>query len=827
MAHVTRLAGPVTRSVAPSSPLSSSTARLARLLAADLCVSPHGAHRCGQVLTRRFLGDGQSWSASAAAVAVARRCVHERPFQELPEDVTQGEAYVVARDALLQLNIMLRRGIEPDVLMYTSLIATMGRAGLEWQAYKLFSRMIEQNIQPLPETYVALRDATSKQRAALREQIQTKVEESVDVFPEELAEAERARQREEDRSCIAKFEEYMRGVLPATSSAPSPSPTARSASSAAESGDSDSGNEKSSPRASGPASIATMHIRNPKDAWNTTQMAQEQRGHAHALAKGDGAAELRTALGRLDEEELRIYLSAQRQLRHGSKAQLIDRILRSVSATAIHAMLARRSHYFRSVEQILAADLRQLNMSSPAAAPGAASGGGRESADSHAGPDQTMRATEREAMAPEVLHAPWGILRKPMRSRADAAATAAVAGATSRRSAERLERVRLSEPELSLIKHKADTNDLDELPESLLRRYAYQFQLRWRRKDGAASLLQAVQWHVTTYVARPADASEAAAQLTSPPPTPPIRLQKEREGMQETLANYEAFRVIAQRTNNLQVVDGHEINRHLQRVRRDAAQRERRLETALRRERHVMAAAGLAASAKSFTPPPHEDTAVTQVLGIGEGDGGGDGDGTGPARLATPHEGATALIEAGGDAVREREGAGTEAGGEASASELPPWALFEEEDEFNLSSGRFGDPTLGRYQELSDSKMQVLPTRAAQSQWSVDRQLLPSSLKNIVQEAELEQQRRHDAVEHEYARRLQYTKYRKWDNMIARAQARKRGHAAASEEEEAEEDGAEAVQPLPAKRRLAQLLRKGKDRQRLSTAVRAKYSRSL
>lgn len=56
----------------------------------------------------------------------------------------------MARDALLQLNIMIRRGIEPDVLMYTTLIATMGRAKLEWQAYKLFSRMIEQNLRPLP-----------------------------------------------------------------------------------------------------------------------------------------------------------------------------------------------------------------------------------------------------------------------------------------------------------------------------------------------------------------------------------------------------------------------------------------------------------------------------------------------------------------------------------------------------------------------------------------------------------------------------------------------------------------------------------------------------
>ncbi|GET88794.1 hypothetical protein, conserved [Leishmania tarentolae] len=783
----------------------------------SLCVPHRRLHAdgCGLLVCRRSAGVHHLFDICT----VARRYVNERPFQELPEDVSQGEAYSVARDALLQLNIMLRRGIEPDVLMYTSLISTMGRAGLEWQAYKLFSRMIEQNIQPLPETYVALRDATSKQRVALREQIQTKIEEAVDVFPEELAKAERERQREEDRRCIAKFNEYMRGVLPATtSSAPVSAPSLTAASAAPGAEGTPSADRADAPHnaseagtASSSDTIATMHIRNPTDAWNTTQMAQDMRSHAQSTAKGNAAVELRTSLERMDEEELRVYLAAQRQLRHGTKAQLIDRVLKTVSASSIRAMLDRRSHYFRSVEKILAADLRQLNMSEPADAAPVPTADTNTRTD--VAQDRTLGKAERESLAPEVLYAPWGILRKPQHRCKEPAVP---------RNMERLDRVRLSEPEVLLIHSKARTNDLDELPESLLRRYAYQFQLRWRRKEGASSLLQAVQWHVTTYVGSALqNGGEGACSgelFSSPAPTPPIRLQKEAEGMQETLENYEAFRVIAQRTNNLQVVDSKEINRHLQHVRQDALRRERKMENALRRERHVMEAAGLAASAKSFTPLPSDNDGEMQVLGVTSGKPLGSA-GQDVVLEPTSSE-SSALVESqshcgGGGAADKRDDG-------ATASELPPWALFEEEEEFNLSSGHFGDPEVGRFQELSDSRMQVLPSRTAQTQWSVDRQLLPTSLKDIVQEAELEQQRRHEAIEKEYERRLQYVKYRKWDSMIFKAQQKKRLQAQGDGEE-----SSGAVKPLPARRRLAQLLRKGRDRQKVSATVLAKYTRSL
>ncbi|KPI85313.1 hypothetical protein ABL78_5625 [Leptomonas seymouri] len=740
------------------------------------------------------------------ATTVARRHVHERPFQELPEDLSQGEAYARARDALLQLNVMHRLGIEPDALMYTALIATMGRAGLEWQAYKLFSRMIEQDVKPLPETYVALRDATSKHRVELREQIQTKIEEAVDVFPEELAGAERERQREEDRRCVAKFKEYMRGALPATRAE---TPTAAAPAVADASKPSESAKTTSDELPSTPA--ATMHIRNPSDAWHAAQMATEHRSHAQGLAQGESAADLRAALERLDEEELRIYLAAQRQLRHGTKAQLIDRVLQRVGANAIRAMLDRRAHYFRSVEQILATDLRQLNASGSGVAPqGTSATAAGEGPGAGVERDRTLTTSEQDAARPDVLHAPWGILRRPMRRRPEPPAP---------RNAERLERIRLSEPELMLLRQKAETNELDELPESLLRRYAYQFQLRWRRSKGAASLLEAVQWHVITYFPSAVQLSAENSEkgwAASAAPTPAIRLEKEEEGMRQTLENFEAFRIIAQRTSNLQVVDSKEINRHLQHVRRETVRQERKMEHTLRRERHVMEATGLAASAKTFTPLPMEDEGDMQVLGI-TADATSVAGGSATTGMTPAEDVPTSLITSG---VADNGGAEAGAEDDATVSELPPWALFEEEDEFNLSTGHFGDPDTGRFQELSDSKVRLLPSRSAQAKWSVDRQLLPTSLKDIVHEAELGQQQRHEAIEREYERRLQYTKYRKWDLLIAKAQSKRSMDRARKAE-------AGATQPLPAKRRLSQLLRKGRDRERVSEETRARYSKGL
>ncbi|PWU97304.1 hypothetical protein C4B63_16g110 [Trypanosoma cruzi] len=724
------------------------------------------------------------------------RCVHERPFLDLPTDVSQGEAYDMARDALVQLNVMVRRGIEPDALMYTSLIATMGRAKLEWQAYKLFSRMLEQGVRPLPETYVALRDATSPSRRRLRQELQLKIEESLESLPSELAEEELARRQEQDRLCVEKFEDYMRGVLPTPPPCASYTQTTVMPVVQGEGGRNDDGDtqkERNGASAAAtkrdgggqeePRPVATMHIRNPTDAWSTARMMEEQRGIRTQRTQGSDTIALSDELHRLHEEELRIFLAAQRQLRHGTKDELVRRVLDNVPERSIRDMLGRRKHYFRSVAHILENDIHALRRENIGENKDVLQNSVQEQ---FSAADCTLTAAEKETVAPEVLHTPWGILRKPMKRKPDPSAS---------RSMERLQRISLSLEELQLIRCKGETGDLDELPESLLRRYAFEFNLKWKRSF-PLSLLEAVQWHCTTFLPEQLDGKVVVR------PTPALRRQQEEEGMHKTLENYEAFRIISQRTNNLQVVDHKEINLHLKKIQKTMLQKERRTEETLRRERNLLDAATLAASAKSFTPPDGTSTTVSRVLGVNEG---------GDSNIAKIPPPASTSDTRGDSSVQEE------------CHELPPWAIFSGAEEFDISTGRFGDPDLGRYQELSDGRFKVLPSREAQDKWTVDRQLLPGPLQDKLQRAELQQKLRHEAIERRYQQKLQYNRYRKWDSFLRKA--KEKGQREKSSEEEEEE--VDAVRPLPPKRRLSQLLRKGRDKAPVEGSVKAKYTRSL
>nr|CCC92101.1 conserved hypothetical protein [Trypanosoma congolense IL3000] len=765
----------------------------------------------------------------ASLTSYCRR-VHERPFVEPPsssDGASHGEAFETARDALLQLNLMVRRGIEPDALMYTSLIATMGRARLEWQAYKLFSRMLECGVRPLPETYVALRDATSPTRRNLRRDLEQKIAESLETFPEELAEAELQLQRERDRECVKKFEEYMNGVLPPTSAPSNRQETsALVADSICEEGQTSPPtneglkgeglvNKKGGP-------VATMHIRNPTDAWSTARMMEQQLQCRSRQAHGEAAASLAEQLNRLHEEELRIFLAAQKQLRHGSKEELLQRVLHRVSEQSIRNMLARRKHYFQSVAQILENDLNVLRseglinkqlgncavtseegqtISSTAVRTSSdlRVSNNRGSDDNSAtrptevnfpAVDRTLREREKQTVVPECLYTPWGILRKPVR---------VPSAEETPRSIERLQRLSLTVDELQMVRNKAVSGGLDELPESLLRRYAYQFSLKWKRQH-PLSLLEAVEWHSTTLLTQKLDGTDVL-------PTPALRLQQEREGVHKTLENYEAFRIISQRTNNLQVVDNKEINLHLKAVRREALRRERRAEETLRRERNLLDAAALAASAKTFTASDAESTASSHVLGLDEGCDSND-------RIDNEIAALDSTQEESNEEEKQRE----------EASELPPWAICSGEEEFDITSGRFGDPALGRYQELSDGRFKILPSSEAQRRWVVDRGLLPSALQDTLRRAELQQKSREEEIERRYQEKLQFKRYRKWDAFLRKAQNKRKPVESGDEEGDG---GNGACKPLSPKKRLSLLLRKGRDKAPVDDVIRAKYSKTL
>eukprot|EP00796_Vickermania_ingenoplastis_P009800 gene9800-6877_t len=809
-------------------------------------------------------------AAATGALHTVCRGVHERPYMEVPlpprhtrgptsrqQKATDMEAYEAAKDALLQFNLMVRRGIEPDALMYTSLIATMGRAGLEWQAYKLFSRMVESKIRPLPETYVALRDATDPSRKSLREDIKTKIEESITVFPEAIAEAELERQRKEDAACWEKFEACLRGELPAP---PADTPTASSAMGE------DPNNEADAPppatEATPPAPpLGTVHIRHPRDVWNTAELV-ENLEHQKSARVADGAdrQKLSTALHRLHEEELRIFATIHRQLRHGDKAALVERVLDAVPANTIAEMLRRRSYYFRSVEKILAADLEEVQrlQKEQQEKQGGTKGSDRVEEEEREGGaaavlpprDFTTTAGEKDAFTPEVLYTPWGFIRKPGKSRGTSAA--ATASKSEKMNEERLLRLQLSEEELLLLRVKAEAGDLDEVPEQLLRRYAFQFRLRWRRKY-PLSLLESVAWHLTTFFSlqtvedememattpagvgkeAPAPSGEKSTgkrkQLVvvaaTPPPTPALRRQREQQGMTKTLENFEAFRIIAQRTENLQVVDHKEINLHLHKVRREARQAERRVLDARRREEHQMAAAAMVHAATQFDGPSlsvetdamgHSDSHIagSQVLGW---------DAPAPAPSEDPGEANTSALTHMSEGESEDEEAPSEE--PSPRDELPPWELGAGEDEFDLESGHFGgSPEWGRYRELSDSRVRLLPSQAGQKAWRVDEALLPTTLKGSVAAARLEAQSRQEAVEKEYQRRSHYATYRKWDRLLQRGEAKKRSE---QEERAQEVESGKGFRPTPASKRLAQILRRGSDRQKVSAAMREKYNRPL
>lgn len=720
----------------------------------------------------------------------AYRTVHEVPppppptrylqqRQQLATVTAAAEHTEAAKNALIQLNLMIRRGIEPDALMYTSLIRTMGKAGLEWQAYKLFTRMIQAGIQPLPETYVVLRDATSHSRKALRRDIEAKLEASIQEFPEEVAGKALYFEERETEECRAQFLKYLKGDIPTGHLPAVPMGSVSTK-------DGTSGNHTEEKRddtnSEAAPAFPTVHIRNPRDAWNTTQLVSSLHTAQRNAVQPESMEGLRELLtSTLHEEELRIFLTAQRQLRHGTKGELVERVLRTVSEAQIRSMLARRSHYFRSVESLLAADLERIS-ASPASQ---ASEGASEYQHAGSAVDTTLTPEEKMGVSPDVLYTPWGMLRKPLTnsSREDTSSTA---------SSERLLRMQLSQPEMEMVLEKAMSNDLDELPEQLLRRYAFQFSLRWKRRV-RLSLLDAVKWHALHV------SSQAA-----PVPTAAIRLQQESEGLAKTIDNFEAFRIMAMRTKNLQVVDHKEINLHLHRVQRQRRKAERLAEEGARREAHLLQQADLAANATSLHEhelPSFTDmdstASASRVLGadtILEEDGGDEED-----DQATP----TALT-ATSDGEADKD--------EAAQDEIPPWALGGGEDEFNLGSGRFGSVELGRYRELADSRIKLLPVRAAQKKWEVDAGLLPAT----IQEAMRKHGGRYEAVEKEYQRRSQYNSYRKWDRLLQRADERRQQGKSG--------DDSGKIKPVPASKRLAQLLRKGADRERVSASLREKYS---
>lgn len=767
-----------------------------------------------------------------ASTCPNRRNVHDRPFREKAHDEQLDDAVDVAKEALLQFNLMVDRGIVPDALTYTSLIATMGRARWEWQAYKLFARMLQQEIVPLPETYVALRDATSPKRRKLIDDLSRKIEESMHQLPSRIAVEARKQRLEMDRLCVERFEAYMNRevthALPASLladtspvEAPATTPTAAPTPPPfAEGGADDSGRETKKQESSDLPRGATVHIRHPEAAWSAHKALEDLHGPGLFASKPCAAAtdeseassreEIERELGKLHDEELRIYLTVKRQLRHGTKAELVARVLDTISANDIRGMLARRRRYFRAVEGVLRIDVESLqhqpnqqhgsdDAADAAEVPltgdashSAAQMAKMEEPAASVGSDQAYRDSS------STLITPWGVIHKPLRHTVKSSSASSVSSNArwlrqddnellpTERS---LIRVALNAEEMDLLVRKMIIDEGDELPPSLLRRYAHQHRLRWKRQE-PGSLLDIVSWHAKKFYGGKVVA-----------PTPALRAQAEARDLEKTLEAVDAFRIISQRTKNLQVVDDKELNLHLVKTRAAAITREKYDQTAARRERHLREAEALQQQARTFTGASLDDSSEGEEHQVAKNNRALESDdktrilGWTSTPTATPKS--------------DESDRGIPPAPTTQRNELPPWAVESDSGAtYNFKTKRFGDPLQGRYREMDDGRFKVVPNREAQTTHDVDVKTLPAPLRDAIESAQRNEALKSATETAAREEKLKFASFRKFDRFVARAKEKKR-------QEREERLGANGATPVGPKRRMSYHLIAGRDGRRL------------
>ena len=643
---------------------------------------------------------------------IARRRVHERVGS--PASRPMEERVEAARNALLQFNVMVGQGVEPDVLMYTSLISIMGKARMEWQAYKLFSRMLEQGLQPVPETYLALRMATSTARKKLISDIECKMRECIQQLPQELA-------KEEVRRQALDAAQRQERITAAEANPHLPTPTAIRAPQCRE------------PQSPSPqdddASYSTVHIDSPQGAWATFKAMQQRQGLSKSLADNEARDALRPKLEKLHEEELRIYLTVHRQLRDGNKSDLINRVLGCVPQSEIEEMLIRRKRYFGAVREMLERQLSDSAVpdSTPLTADQAAlhhSDGGTASPselelppDSSSGAEPQKDVSEQKSpnelstrdvftSAPEFLHAPWGIIKKPLNP---PPRSPSIVNETSNDP--------LSQEELLELHAKAAIGEIDLVPQHWLRRYCRQFHLKWKRRV-SGELVDLVRWHIKHFPPNGASSQPAF---------------QERVALGETLDAFHALQLISRRCHNLQVVDAHEVASNVASHLKKENRAKKLCDDAMRRERNLAAAEALQQAATEYTPPLREEPKPSRVLGI----------------------------------VSHTETANS------GSQELPPWALTLGRSPFHFKNGTFGDPERGQLTEVSEGKFRLRPNFEAQQKWQVDVDALPAEMQKRLRENILTREAS-EALQNEQSENEKRTNARsqRFANFVRRARRR-------------------------------------------------------
>lgn len=684
---------------------------------------------------------------------------------------------------------MIDQGVEPDVAMYTSLISVMGNAQLEWQAYKLFSRMLERGIAPLPETYLALQRATHPSRQRLIADLEAKLQAALEAQPQELAEEQQKLREAEEDNAERQFERLMSGeVDPLAEQAKSPSANASTATleakprepfrgkltservtamhraAAANRGESGDGAAASSGASSGAEafttarSIPSMHILSPVGVVKTLEYMRSTATRATIRDENNKrGAELTAALNVLHEEELRSFLAIHKQLRHGARAALVQRVIDTVPGAAIDEMLKRRRFYFGRVAQTLENHMRDLENeegvdfaalrrssaeeaaashgeaaageSSPAPAPAsgapastaveeaartpgdvdrfeASAGEARFAAEDELSA-QLFTATDRHKAAPDVLKTPWGHVHKPVDNIA-APTVAAPVGANNHRD----ELAKLTDDETVTLYAQFRAGEMDIVARRTLRRYAREHRLPWRR-DVKNGLEEIVAWHLQTYP--PRDVLVAAGKLdeaAAKERKATMIRDEEAAGVRKTLDTYDMLSVVARYCGNMKIVDSAAISAAVNRARnaerlaaleaedvlrrRQAMERAEALQHSIQGMGDVRAkvSAALAAGGRAGAPR-------SQVLGAGAG--------APPPQL-------------------EHNNTAPQPPTPRAPQELPPWAATTGSLEYDFAAQRFGDPERGQVTERQDGRFGIsFPSQRA-GKFHVDVDALPDDV---------------------------------------------------------------------------------------------------
>ena len=492
-----------------------------------------------------------------------KRALHTafRPSPLSAEDRTNA-----AKHALLAFNIMIAQSIKPDVFMYTHLIRIMGDAGFEWQAYKLFARMLEQGVQPLPETYAALKQATHSRRSSLHDDISRKLEETWRSLPSDIAK-DLDRNEESQRLTLANDVSKMSAgtlipehVLRKTEQLSASKNRIASVlleakqEVATESSSKDAGISTEFAETDRNDSYASMKIDNPPLTWETFKAAQEASRNSAQKMKPDERVKALQGLSILHDDELRIFLAVHRQLRHGPREALVTRILDNVPYTAVMGMLQRRVNFFAQMRQEFREVIDRENEKSDddsieisdrerKSIPNLTRDSSFESFPNSLSTVEeqlTMPQTERSGQSMRVLYTPWGFIKEPIFKQ-------------QKQGVINPERnVSLSKEEEDSIVAAAHAKELDRIAPRLLRQFARQHGIKWKRRSN--ELYENVQFHVLYCM------NVDNGQQDRPKKEEPVSVQKEDESTSAKPTAFEMLRAITRYSAEVKAVDDDKLN---------------------------------------------------------------------------------------------------------------------------------------------------------------------------------------------------------------------------------------------------------------------------